>query len=125
MEKVTQKSLKELFSPIYLEWVHNEYSNESWYDPDESEEYVDEGWREFILGGDSNIKESLKTVDLELITSEGGGEGGTEDCFTIIKYKDEFYKLTYWYRSHHGYDGLEDDDFVKVTPKKIEVIVYK
>lgn len=120
MEKVTYGSLKEVFGSVYGPWYGDNYNE--W-----GEDVVEDGFRQYVIYDiyDPEIKSQLKDLGLEFVEKDGGGEGGTEDCYTIIKYKGEFYKLTYWYRSHHGYDGFEDSDFVKVTPKKIEVTVYE
>lgn len=121
MEKVTYESLKEVFGSVYLPWYDTEYKEYGGVD----EDTLAQAFFEFITYGAYNeIDLKLKEAGLEHITQEGGGEGGTEDCYTILKYKGEFYKLTYWYRSHHGFDGLEDSDFIKVKPRETVVTVY-
>src|SRR5574344_208210 len=47
---------------------------------------------------------------IKFIEQDGGGEGGSEYCHTVLQIGDEFYKFEYRYYSHHGYD-----DFDKVT----------
>lgn len=40
----------------------------------------------------------------EHVTQEGGGEGGTEYCFTVFEWKGVLYKMEYSYYSYDGYD---------------------
>ena len=62
--------------------------------------------------------------DFEFIEQEGGGEGGAEYCYTVFKWKGTFYKVTYNYYSHHGFD-FDCSEIYRVTPKEKTVTVYE
>lgn len=61
---------------------------------------------------------------VEFIEQEGGGEGGAEDCHSVIKVDGVFYKVTYSYYSHHGFSTDYAEVFV-VTPKEKTITVYE
>lgn len=62
------------------------------------------------------------------IEQDGGGEGGTEWCHTIVEEKSgdttKFYKVTYNYYSHNGFE-FDYADMSEVTPKTKTVTVYE
>ena len=59
------------------------------------------------------------------ILQEGGGEGGTEYCFGIFKWKDHYFKVEWSYYSYEGYmtDGAFNT-LREVFPKQVQVTVY-
>jgi hypothetical protein len=87
-----------------------------------------DGFLETILFG-----ETYNTVSpipfYEFVEQYGGGEGGSEYCYSIFKYDDEYYKATYSYRSYSGFsyqeDGIEYTQLFKVTPVNKSVTVYE
>lgn len=80
----------------------------------------EEKWNEYdILHGD--FPENSR---VEFIKREGGGEGGTEDCYSVIKVDGVFYKVTYSYYSHYGFETDYAEVFV-VSPKKKIITVYE
>jgi len=117
MEKLSYEFVKDLFDSVYSPWYKKKYGVSEVDEP---------GFEEYLKCGPypKEIKSLIEEVGLEFVDQQGGWENGSRDCFTIIKYNGEFYKTTYWYASHHGFDGL-GNDFVKVKPKTIEKIVYE
>lgn len=59
----------------------------------------------------------------EELQQEGGGEGGAEYCFTVFKWKDKIYKITYSYASYEGYD-FDYSEVYEVQPKEKLITVY-
>lgn len=75
--------------------------------------YLDaDGFTEFLHSGD------------HVIEQVGGGEGGGESCYSIIKAGDKFFKVTYSYYSHYGFE-TDDADIFEVTPQEKLVTVYE
>lgn len=77
---------------------------------------------------DDNDYYEIAEGDIELdgyehIHQEGGGDGGSEYCEAVFKWKDKTYKMTYSYYSHHGSD-FDCAELYEVTPQKKEVTVY-
>ena len=62
--------------------------------------------------------------NFEHIQHEGGGEGGAQDCESVIKVDGEFYMITYSYFSYDGFDWRYAEAF-KVSPKEKVVTVYE
>ena len=62
--------------------------------------------------------------ELEFVDEDGGGEGGAEDCYTVFKWKGDFYKITYNYYSYHGYE-FDCSEIYRVTPKEKTITVYE
>ena len=60
------------------------------------------------------------------ITQDGGGEGGTEYCYSIFSWKDVTYKMEYSYYSYHGcdFDGAIDT-IREVRPAEETITVWK
>lgn len=79
-------------------------------------------WREI-----SDIRDKkLEAYGFEHIATEGGGEGGGEYCYGIIKFKDKYYKAEW---SYYSYNGCDYDYIVntikEVKPKEKTIIVYR
>lgn len=70
------------------------------------------------------LEESRGVKGLKWIEQDGGGEGGAESCYTVFKWKDNFYKITYNYYSFHGYD-FDYSEIYRVTPVEKTVTVYE
>jgi len=62
--------------------------------------------------------------DFKTIASEGGGEGGTEECFNIFEWRGVTYKVTYSYYSYRGYD-FDYPNLYIVEAKQKTVTVYE
>jgi hypothetical protein len=75
-------------------------------------------FEDFLLDGCGEIK------GFEFIEQDGGGEGGAEDCYSIVKVDGVFYKVTYAYYSHHGFETDYAGVF-KVTPREKTITVYE
>lgn len=52
----------------------------------------------------SDVVDLVDFGDFVNITTDGGGEGGAEHCYTVFKWKDVLYSLSYSYYSHVGFD---------------------
>ena len=63
-----------------------------------------------------------------VIEQDGGGEGGSEDCYTIIKFEETYYRFDYKYYSHDGfqleYSDLSYINVREVMPKQVMVTEY-
>lgn len=68
--------------------------------------------------------EGGKEIEVENVEQEGGGEGGGEYCYTVLKLGDKFYKVEYNYYSHQGYD-TDRAALYEVTPKQQTITVYE
>lgn len=62
--------------------------------------------------------------EVDFVEQEGGGEGGSEYCYSILKIGEKFYKIEYSYYSHAGYE-TEDAELVEVSAKQQTVTVYE
>jgi hypothetical protein len=91
---MTYEELKEL---VFAHWATAEGK-----EPDEYEDYQ---FQEFVMHGDYDVE----CGKVEFIEQDGGGEGGGEDCYSVIKVDGQFYKFEYSYASYEGYtfDHLE------------------
>lgn len=78
---------------------------------------LDEFW------GD-NAKKWAKDNKYELIEQEGGGEGGSEWCYSVLKFGDNIYRIDFGYRSHHGYE-FRGAKIREVKPVKKTITVYE
>lgn len=76
-------------------------------------------WKGYITNG-----YDVKSEDYQHIEQEGGGEGGSEWCHTIFKWKDTYYRYCYSYYSHYGY---EHDNMALeiVTPEEKTITTYE
>lgn len=103
--QITFEELKEIIQPR-LDQYMADMGKQGWYDVDE-----------VILDG-------FEDIGVKLVGQDGGGEGGAEDCYSVLEIDGVFYKVFYSYYSHHGYEF--DYASVKVvTPKEKLVTVYE
>lgn len=79
--------------------------------------YYDESVRKYTYMDDDGVQHPITFIE-----QEGGGEGGAENCHTVLKIGDDFYKFEYRYYSHHGYDYFSEAR--KVTPSQKVITVY-
>lgn len=56
----------------------------------------------FLLG--DYDEDAAKAAGLEHREQDGGGEGGSEYCYTVFSIGDKYYKIAYSYYSHEGYE---------------------
>lgn len=61
---------------------------------------------------------------LVFLDQDGGGEGGSEHCELVFKWKGRVYKLTYSYYSHRGYD-FDYARMYEVAPVQKTITVYE
>lgn len=67
----------------------------------------------------------LEENGYEHIMSEGGGEGGSEDCEGVFKWKGKFYHTCWEYYSHEGTRHDCCDHYLsEVTPSQKTITVY-
>jgi len=70
--------------------------------------------------------EYLKGAGYTHIEMEGGGEGGSEYCYGVIKIGDEYYKAEWSYYSYQGHDYDYIENTIKsVKPVQKMVTVYE
>ena len=124
---MSNKITLESFQQMLIERVIPNY--EDWYfrdvNPDDEEaveeakvQYIKDDFCEVIIGGVEDIQ------GFSLIEQDGGGEGGSEYCYSIVKLDDVFYKISYSYYSHHGFE-FDYAEVRKVEPKKKMITVYE
>ena len=71
------------------------------------------------------FKNYLKSNKIfEISEQEGGGEGGAEECHTVMKAGDRYFLFEYSYYSHHGFDIFESNKVVEVKPRQVEVTKF-
>lgn len=58
------------------------------------------------------------------IEQSGGGEGGSQDCHTVLKIGDEFYRIDYTYFSYCGFE-YDESELYLVEPVERVVTVYE
>ena len=88
---------------------------------------VTEYWNGYLMEFLDGCSPSIIVPEEEgfkFISQDGGGEGGAEYCETVFKCKDIYYKATYSYYSHYGYDTSYMDVF-QVTPKTKTITVFE
>jgi hypothetical protein len=74
----------------------------------------------YFTGADL-LKEKYEHLD-----SDGGGEGGSEDCYGIFKLGDKIFKAYYTYYSYNGHEYENIVDTLReVTPVQKTVTVYE
>ena len=80
----------------------------------------------FLLGdeGKDIFYNEDKSHSIQFIEQDGGFDGGAGDCYTIVKFDDIFYKISYSYYSHYGFK-LDYASLKKVTPKEKTITVYE
>lgn len=59
------------------------------------------------------------------IEQDGGGEGGSEDCYAVFQWKDKFYRVDYNYYSYVGYENLHSENIYEVKPVEKTVTFYE
>lgn len=104
----------------FLEDVVCGVARNSW-SPDEGSSVEDTC--EFLLG----FKDGdyvMNGIDMKHIEQDGGGEGGGEDCETVVQAGDKYYKIVYSYYSYDGYN-YDDADVYEVVPVKRLVTFYE
>jgi len=88
------------------------------------DEFISELLAEGYLSGDDEKK--LTEAGFKYIKQEGGGEGGSEYCYSIFEWKGQAYKMEYSYYSHYGYDfDNAESSISEVTPIEKTVTVYQ
>ena len=96
----------------FVEDIVHGIPNRSWK-PEENSPLED--IYEFLLGFDDG--DYYKGgVPVKFIERDGGGEGGSEHCETVVQVGDVYYKIVYSYYSYNGYeyDGAEVYEVVPV-----------
>lgn len=86
-------------------------------DPEEYERYE---FREFL----NEYADQPATERVVHIEQEGGGEGGSEYCYAVIKVDGVFYKVEYNYASYDGFNW----DYAEVSvvnPVERLVVFYE
>lgn len=126
LENKTMNNLKELVLALYKDLDIQESLEEMVFILSEgSAFFTKKNETDYYKNKDHSAK-ILKEWDYEHISTEGGGEGGSEYCTAIFSLKGQAIKTEYNYYSHHGYDY---DDIVytmkAVTPTVKEVVVYE
>ena len=98
----------------------------SW-DPEEGSEVEDDYWLTdgfddggILYKGD----EDSEAFPLVWIEQDGGGEGGGEYCYTVVKLRDKFLKIEYSYYSYNGYE-TEDAEVYEVEATQRLVTFYE
>lgn len=118
MEKIKLNSLAELCRNVVL--VHLDTCEETYLDYD----YVT------LVRNYVNAHQEFRYVPtgdvIEVLKYEGGGEGGAQNCYTILKIGEQFFKVEYQYFSYNGFD-LDADyaDLYEVFPVEKLVTVYE
>jgi hypothetical protein len=64
----------------------------------------------------------LKDVEYTHLQQEGGGEGGSEDCFGVFSLNGIIYKAEYSYFSYNGHDYEDILSTLKVVEAKEKTI---
>ncbi len=73
---------------------------EIWNEGREEDDFIEDyEFREFLNGYGPDDHERVTFIE-----QEGGGEGGAEYCYAVIKVDDVFYKVEYSYASYDGYN---------------------
>ena len=97
-------------------------------DPKYSYKSLESFYNSVIIGNSSlwgDLKFWAESSGFELIEQEGGGEGGAEECHSVFKWKDKYYRTEYSYYSYHGYENVSMDNIWEVTPKQKTITVYE
>ena len=95
----------------------NEKLEEIFLADDSYFEFVD-----FLLGDFDEVAANVGgVVHLE---QDGGGEGGSEDCYTVFSIGDITYKVTYNYYSHLGFETGYAQAYI-VTPVQRTITAYE
>lgn len=71
-------------------------------------------------------KDKLSAYDYKHIEQDGGGEGGSEDCYGIFEFDGRIYRAHYSYYSYHGHEyGGILNTLREVKPVEKTVTVYE
>ena len=104
---------------------------ESYLNYFEGDKYLPADESEFLSGyilGESSLWGNRKSwgeeVGFDIIEQEGGGEGGSEYCYSVFKWKDKYYSLDYSYYSYDGYSNYSSSNIEEVFPKEKTITVY-
>lgn len=92
-----------------------------WNETDPTEEHDEYLFNEFLRGYQYSLPETPRLLYIE---HEGGGEGGGEDCESVIKVDNVFYKVSYAYASYNGF-YWEDAEVNVVHPVERMVTFYE
>jgi len=75
-----------------------------------------------------NSEEAINAIKeyemLRVMEYDGGGEGGAEDCYSIIRVGKRYFRCDYEYYSYEGFNYTDESEVYEVVPKKVEVIQY-
>lgn len=83
--------------------------------------YDDSGWGfEFH----DALMEGYEDNGIELLEQDGGGEGGSENCYSVLLVNGVYYRVNYRYYSHIGFE-TDDATVTIVTPREKTIIVYE
>lgn len=63
--------------------------------------------------------------NIEVVQQEGGGEGGTEWAYSIIRVDDKYYRAEYSYYSYDGYDFYNFWTWEEVEPTQVTITKYE
>ncbi len=81
-----------------------------------------------IIDNTDNSAEAIKAIKdyemLRLMEYDGGGEGGAENCYSIIRVGKRYFKCDYEYYSYNGFDYSDGSEVYEVAPKTVEVVQY-
>ncbi|MNK14408.1 hypothetical protein D3C87_325310 [compost metagenome] len=86
-------NFKELQEKVFLIWYEEGLDSGDFG-------FKDYHFYEFLKYGSGRYD----TDRVVFITKEGGGEGGTEDVFSVINVDGVLYRVNYSYRSYDGYE---------------------
>jgi hypothetical protein len=87
---------------------------------------LEEGWGDLAYQDDgytATISLRGEDVQLEMIDSKPGREGGGEDLYIVVKVGDQFFEKTGYYASHYGSDW--DGEVTEVNPAQKTITVYE
>ena len=82
----------------------------------------------YLISSDKEIEEFCKFLSelkFKFLHRNGGGEGGTEYCESVIELEGQAYLLSYSYFSHQGYDIDDYWNWKPVTAKQKTVTYYE
>ena len=104
----------------FVEDIVHGVPSHSWYPAENSPL---ESICEFLLGFDDGdyYKDG---VPMKHIKQDGGGEGGSEHCETVVQVGDVYYKIVYSYYSYNGYD-YDGAEVYEVVPVEKLVTFYE
>lgn len=88
-----------------------------YYDDDMS---LSELFKENLVYGGGDLPKGAKHIE-----QDGGGEGGSEDCYAVFQWKDRYYRVDYNYYSYHGYENLDMENIYEVFPQERTVTFYE